>query len=709
MGFSIPGAGAVGKALDWGKDKAADAVDQVVDVAQQGARAVAHTVARPVATVANEADRLRDRAVGVLQGARERVSSAANDVRERADRVGDLAAQAWDATRTLATPGGYDRGVRDLTAPVDDLEPGDSLTLEAGAEVNAVVSASGEAAVNVSRNDDGTYTITGSVDASVGGKISESGLDFGGGAGVEFTVDNAAEARDIAATLVKTGVANSNSLSAAGPVVAPLTNHLYGPSHDELEQLRDHLSAIEVEGSVAAGLGGRLGLTPDLDVGAEAAAQGDLALRIEFDAGRPSAAVLRTTAQADGDLGAGLLGLLPSAPLNDLKRTTGVDPRSLLGGGDAAVSITVEQRVDLKTTGSGVGLPSLPLGPLAPMGPLGMGGLGLPGIAADGDPTAKVTVAGDATAEAGRGVHAEVSVDGLNPAELARVVFGVSRGDVAGALNSVDAQVAYDVHGTRVKNDGVDVDIIVGGVRATRTVTQVEAGHAGTLQVGGGDGGGGGRRTGQAEGGRNDGINVIGLQAAGALPYAPDWQATPDLIRNPRTAGQEELAALEFEKQVGLELAGGLGLDRATFYRVFGQQGSPLPADRNAVDPRLLHEPRLNAGGGGSGTAGSGGAGEPFRRPDWVVVQKDNTVLAVEATLDSNFRVQGAGGQGHKPQQVQGTIDALVNKYGSDRPIHYVIRSPDAPGPNAQRALDALQTLLQDPKYANVSVTWVAG
>jgi hypothetical protein len=705
MGFSIPGAGAVGKALDWGKDKAADAADQVVDVAQQGARAVVHTVARPVAAAAPVADRVRDRAVGVLQGARERVSSAANDVRERADRVGDLAARAWDATRTLATPGGYDRGVHDLTAPVDDLDPGDSLTLEAGVEVNAGVSASGEAAVNVSRNDDGTYTITGSVDASVGGKISESGLDFGGGAGVEFTVDNAAEARDIAATLVKTGVANGNSLSVAGPVVAPLTNHLYGPSHDELAQLRDNLSAIEVEGSVAAGLGGRLGLTPDLDLGAEAAAQGDMALRIEFDAGRPSAAVLRTTAQADGDVGAGMLGLLPSAPLNDLKRTTGVDPRGLLGGGDAAVSVTVEQRVDLKTTGSGrVGLPSLPLGPLASMGPLGMG---LPGIVPDGEPTAKVTVAGDATAEAGRGVHAELSVDGLNPSELARVVFEVSRGDVAGALNSVDAQVAYDVHGTRVKNDGVDVDIIVGGVRATRTVTQVEAGHAGTLQIGGG--GSGGNRTGQAEGGRNDGVHVIGLQSAGALPYAPDWQATPDILRNPPRAGDEALAALEFEKHVGLELARGLGLDRATFYRAFGQQGSPLPADRNAVDPRLLHEPRLNAGGGGSGTAGSGGAGEPFRRPDWVVVQKDNTVLAVEVTLDSNFQVQGAGGQGHKPQQVQGTIDALVNKYGSDRPIHYVIRSPDAPGPNAQRALDALQTLLQDPKYANVSVTWVAG
>jgi hypothetical protein len=204
-----------------------------------------------------------------------------------------------------------------------------------------------------------------------------------------------------------------------------------------------------------------------------------------------------------------------------------------------------------------------------------------------------------------------------------------------------------------------------------------------------------------------DRVTTVSLQEDAGVPYSPDFKATPNFIRHPANGGDPVGRAAAFEKHAGKELARGLGLNVSVdaLYR----EKSRLPKDSNAVEPQLLHEPKINAGGGGSGTKDSGGVGEPFRRPDWVIVQKDQAVLAVEATLDSNFQIKDRDGANHKALQLEGTIAALVQKFGEDRSIHYVIRSPSKPGQDAQSVMQNVERLLRKPEYANVHVTWVAG
>lgn len=194
----IPGADALGKAFDWGQDLVSNAVGQVGDVIDTASNAI-------------------DTATAVGGAVRDTVVSGI-------ERGIDVAS---DAVSTVVSPNGIDRKLNELTAPVDTLKPGESVSFEAGVEVNAAVSASGGGAIDVKRNDDGTYTVSGSVDGTLGGKISDTGLDFGGTVRVEFKADDAAQARQIVAALAKGGgldpkLAQAGGLTLDKPVIGLL-------------------------------------------------------------------------------------------------------------------------------------------------------------------------------------------------------------------------------------------------------------------------------------------------------------------------------------------------------------------------------------------------------------------------------------------------------------------------------------------------------
>jgi hypothetical protein len=189
-------------------------------------------------------------------------------------------------------------------------------------------------------------------------------------------------------------------------------------------------------------------------------------------------------------------------------------------------------------------------------------------------------------------------------------------------------------------------------------------------------------------------VDVSQARSSG-VAFNPDFQAMP----TPQPG--KEMTSVDVEIHAGEELARDLGLGD-TAKQQPTRQALPKPLDPK--EPVFVRDPKIFL---------SGGSGGDYRMPDWLVYQKGQPVLAVEATKDSDFEIKPSKTSkygSHKGSQLPETILGLINTFGSDRPIQYVIRSPSEPGPNAKDVLASVDALLKkDAKYANVTVTWVAG
>jgi hypothetical protein len=189
-------------------------------------------------------------------------------------------------------------------------------------------------------------------------------------------------------------------------------------------------------------------------------------------------------------------------------------------------------------------------------------------------------------------------------------------------------------------------------------------------------------------------VDVSEARSSG-LAFNPDFRAMP----TPQPGS--ELSAATVEIHAGEELARDLGLGGTAKDQPTGRV---LPKPLDPKEPVFVRDPIIFR---------NGRSGGEFRMPDWVVYQKGQPVLVVEATKDADFKLKedGASEYGsHKGSQLPDTILGLVNTFGSDRPIQYVIRSPQEPGSNAKDVLASIDAMLKkDAKFANVTVTWVAG
>ncbi|WP_164012344.1 hypothetical protein [Pyxidicoccus trucidator] len=189
---------------------------------------------------------------------------------------------------------------------IDGLGDGDSHTLHVGGSVSgAGLTGKAEGNIEISRgkDDSGKDEYTVSVDAQVGGgiggiltqgtkgELSGSATANVGGK-VELKFGSAKEAKEAVDTMMATA-----ATAAAGPAGAAadqlgVIDHIFGASPGDLGKLRDNISAVEVQGNIAAEIsaeGGTSlqGLSGSADVQAQHTA------RVEFENGQPSAVVLK--------------------------------------------------------------------------------------------------------------------------------------------------------------------------------------------------------------------------------------------------------------------------------------------------------------------------------------------------------------------------------------------------------------------------------
>ncbi|GMU60805.1 MAG: hypothetical protein AMXMBFR34_25680 [Myxococcaceae bacterium] len=205
--------------------------------------------------------------------------------------------------------------VTDIDWSVHQLQLGDSYTLSVNGGVKIGLGAKGTEAsvgpevsvgVEVSREEDGTgFTV--SADASLLAKLSASvklpkaaeavsELGLGTGRKVEFKFKSAGEAAKAAELLFE---ANTNPIRFAA--LAPTRT-------EEIAQLVCAVSAIEIAGKAAAGLGleedAGHGLLGNEKTGtAELSGEAATTFRVEFEKGQPSTLITRTAFQFEASLG----------------------------------------------------------------------------------------------------------------------------------------------------------------------------------------------------------------------------------------------------------------------------------------------------------------------------------------------------------------------------------------------------------------------
>jgi len=125
-----------------------------------------------------------------------------------------------------------------------------------------------EADLQVKANEDGSYTVSGAVEADLGLKLL-AGASLGAGGKVEFTFPNQEEALKATESLVLAG----------SPLLAP--------SGGDLERLANHVSAVELSSKAAASLDDALKLGDTSPFSADV--ESGITYRLEIEDGKPVA------------------------------------------------------------------------------------------------------------------------------------------------------------------------------------------------------------------------------------------------------------------------------------------------------------------------------------------------------------------------------------------------------------------------------------
>mgnify|MGYP001290197400 CR=1 FL=1 len=356
---------------------------------------------------------------GVWTQVRELGSDVVGLVEDAVQRVQDL--REGLADRALDS-------ILGITESLESLEPGDTLTIGASGAVSVELHGQFENQLQVTRNEDGTYTVAGS--SSVLGGVGAAGnkLAVGGGGVVEFTFDNLEEAIDGTQALSKI------ALSSTLPVIAGLAF----PSPDELVNLGQSISAVQVNSEAAVGLNARFGLTGLQGGGAEGGLQASQGARIEFENGLPSAVVARYEISGDAAAEASNLvqrfanGAIPDGVISEFEDRFGFNPLDIQGVAEVAGSLTIEVRTPIETSPVEGGNPLEQVAEL----------IANPEEIIGGAPTATVTLQGEAEAE-GAGIAGSVTIDGLDSGEIGTFVTRLQEGDLEGAIAGTGATTTF--------------------------------------------------------------------------------------------------------------------------------------------------------------------------------------------------------------------------------------------------------------------------
>lgn len=307
-----------------------------------------------------------------------------------------------------------------LSESIDNLKPGESLKISLKGEVDARVDVAAGAGVEITRNDDGTYTVKGSAEVLAGlgikGKsgAEKLGVKAGVGGTAEFTFKSAEEAKQGAQALIKMEAA-----AFAGGVPGMLLQ----PSAEEAALLNKNISAVQfdLKAQISAGV----------DIGTTGGA------RIEFENGKPVAVSIINTISGSGSLGF-------------MEKATGYKFSGEVTG-------TVTQRFSLE---------SLPEGGLTEQ------------VAAiqqdpgkyirDTDPTISLSLTAKGTADGkggDAGIEAEIKVENIKVNQLGTFMDRLKTGDIEGALatTGMTATLSWNTFVDETRgwlNQGLDLQVV---------------------------------------------------------------------------------------------------------------------------------------------------------------------------------------------------------------------------------------------------------
>ncbi|MFT3707535.1 MAG: hypothetical protein QM817_07680 [Archangium sp.] len=195
-----------------------------------------------------------------------------------------------------------------IDGPIDNLNsPGDSVKINLGGELlvptpipDLKAKGAADVSAEIKREDDGGYTISteGNValGASVGiedpelGNSGNADLMLGGGGKVEFKVAPVMNEDGLtvneAATKAKVkelteAIARAGTAGAGGPLAAPIADKLIGPTQAQKDLMKACFKGVELKGSAALALAGKLNLPMAIQLDGTGKVQNDVTLRIE--------------------------------------------------------------------------------------------------------------------------------------------------------------------------------------------------------------------------------------------------------------------------------------------------------------------------------------------------------------------------------------------------------------------------------------------
>lgn len=347
--------------------------------------------------------------VDVLDDAVELTTDAVKDaVKYAAEQGLKLGGKLLGAAHGLALDG-ID-GALDVGEHIDSLKAGDTYKLGGGVSVNAGVDVSVDGDIGVTKNTDGTYTVSGQLNADVGVKLFE-GAFAGIGGKAEFKFDNAEDAKKAALTLASAGAA-----LAAGPVLAPALV----PHPDELKFLASHVKSLQVSAEAGVSVDGSFEVSPAIDVGGMASAEVKASYRLEFVNGKPAALVRDTTIEGSG-VGGASLAMLRDQATRDPKLAGFLNGAQVSAEGD----LTVETSIPLDAS---------------KIGDIGAFIASPVSAAFAGSATTSVMLHGQVQAGT-RGAQGSLWIGDIQGSEVSSVVSHLLRGDLDHATEGVDVAV----------------------------------------------------------------------------------------------------------------------------------------------------------------------------------------------------------------------------------------------------------------------------
>ncbi|WP_223643693.1 hypothetical protein [Corallococcus sp. EGB] len=330
---------------DFFEDLRTKAGDALKDTAQK----VGEELDKATDVVANGLDQLGQ----AIQGA-----PARNPLQDFAqDLVGGVLRGAAGVVRDSAKTVGAVKDALDFNTQVEQLKPGESISVGLNAEVDVYavgITGKGDLTVSRSAEDGGGYTVSASGDVGAGiigkmggkGAADASASAFGtAGAKVEYQFDTLEEAQRaagiIAATAAVSGASGSNPLLGLG------LNVVLGDPRSELEGLRDKVSAVEFELGAEGGFAAELGMQGLQDVLSTGASAGvdinqSTMARIEMEGGKPTSLTLIQSQEISANAGASVGLGVPSQ--GDASASL---PTNASAGVEGSLKVELEQCIDL--------------------------------------------------------------------------------------------------------------------------------------------------------------------------------------------------------------------------------------------------------------------------------------------------------------------------------------------------------------------------